>query len=625
VATLRYRIFVAVAGVVAVLAGLAASVGFSVGHELAAARRLIRRAPDRLEGSDLQAARAHLERAHDQLRSPPALVLRLVPVWRQNLAAVDEVAYSAGRALAAASDLSRTVDDIRDEGVISGGAVSMDTVARLRRPLRRATAELAALRKAVGRHRNGWLAPPLWDSLDALLEQVDAWHTSARRASALIGVAGPLLGAEEPRDYLVLLLNNAELRGAGGILSGVGTMTIDRGRIQLGDFSHYRSLSDPPPYRPVPAPADFKRHFGVYRAHTTRWVTTSSSPDVPDVALVARRLFDLTTGAKVDGVVVADPRGLAALMPPRAVVRVPMVGTRLTSEELPKYIYTRAYEQLGGGLDVRRDSLIDVGRAALSAILRGGLDHPGLLRDAADAVAGGHLRVVSFDPAEQQALVAAGVSGELGDPARDGTLTTVQNYGGNKLDAFSERSLRHSCRVAEDGSATCVTEARIDNRTPAGLTRYQYQYRPYGMFKNFVELYVPAEARLTAVTAEGRNAEFFPHREDGYKAVGVYLEIPRGDNVVVRVAYRLPPSGDGYSLVVAPQPLTDDAQLGIELATPRTWDVEAPDAARRDEDGIITYAGKLEGPIKFEAGPSERTGLAALWANLQRFWNEPLF
>jgi Protein of unknown function (DUF4012) len=622
---LKYRILLAVGGVVAVYAGLAAFVGLPVAYELAAARAAVGRDAEPLDATDLLTARSHLDRARDLLASPAGLALRLPPVLRQNLAAVEGVTDSAVDVLDASATLDRTLEQIRRQGVIENGAVQMGAVTALRRPLRRAAESLGELESSLRRHRNGWVAPPLWAALDGLLEQAESWRSSAGEAADLIDVAGPLLGADGPRDYLVLLLNNAELRGAGGILSGVGSMTIDDGQIELGDFSHYTSLSDPPPYRPVPAPADFKKHFGVYKADTTRWVATSSSPDVPDVAIVARRLFDLSTGTTVDGVVITDPRGLAALMPPDAVVRVPVVGTELTPSQVPKYVYERAYEELGGGLDVRRDSLIGVGRAALSAVLRGGLDHPELLEEAAGAVTGGHLRMVSFDPSEQRALAAAGISGELGDPRRDGALTTVQNYGGNKLDPYSERSLDHTCRVAEDGGARCRTSARIENHTPRGLTRYQYQYRPYGLFKNFVELYVPAEARLEAVETGGRDANFYPQLEDGYKAVGLYLEIPAGDQVEASVTYSLPPSDDGYSLVVSPQPLSHDAHLDVRLQAPEDWDLELPGGARRGPDGTTTYSGELEGPIKFEAGPSERTGLAAWWLMVQRFWNEPLF
>jgi hypothetical protein len=621
---LRYRILLAVGAVVAVYAGLAMFVGLPLAYELAAARADVGGA-DRLDAGDLVAARAHLDRARDLLASPAGLALRIPPVLRQNLAAVEGVTDSAVAVLDASIALDRTLGEVRRRGVIDDGAVRMEAVGALRGPLRRAADSLGSLESSLRRHRNGWVAPPLWDALDGLLEQARAWRSSAGKAADLVEVARPLLGARGARDYLVLLLNNAELRGAGGILSGVGSMTIDEGRIELGDFSHYTSLADPPPYRKVPAPADFKRHFGVYKADTTRWVATSSSPDVPDVAVVARRLFELSTGTKVDGVVVADPRGLAALMPPDEVVRVPIVGTELTSSQVPKYVYERAYQELGGGLESRRDSLIAVGRAALSAVLQGGLDHPQLFEEAAGAVTGGHLRMVSFDPSEQRALEAAGISGELGDPESDGALTTVQNYGGNKLDPYSERSLDHACRVAEDGGARCTTRARIENHTPPGLTPYQYQYRPYGLFKNFVELYVPAEARLETVETGGGQADFYPQREDGYKAVGLYLEIPRGDHAEASVTYSLPPSEGGYSLVVSPQPLSHDAHLEVRLQAPEYWDVELPTGARRGPDGTATYSGELEGPIKFEAGPSERTGLAAWWLTLRRFWNEPLF
>jgi hypothetical protein len=607
-----------------VIVGVVAAAGVGQvllsGVDLLAARRVMSSPPQRLDEHALEEARGRLQRAASRLDSPPATALSILPVVGSNVRALHAVASETVPVLDAGLELASRTDSLAD-ALVDDGAVDFGVLRRLEAPLDGEVKALVRLESALQDHRSGWLAPLLWSRLDEYLKRVEGLRAGAERARGVLDVAPAMLGADGPRTYLVALLNNTELRGAGGILSGIGTITAHDGALEVGEFSHYKDLADEPPYRRVPAPRDFHEHFGIYRADTTRWVAASSSPDVPDVAEVARRLIKLTAGIEADGVIFADPRGVAALMPPGTRVEAAGTDVILTRSTLPHFVYKTAYERLGGATESRRGGIIDVGHAAFGDTLEKGLKSMSTLGRAADAVAGEHLRIVSFDPAEERVLTDAAVTGELGAPARDGALVTVQNYGGNKLDYYARRSVGHACEVREDGSARCSTETLIRNRTPLGLTRYQYQYRPLGLFKNFVEVYVPERAELTGVEVDGRPARFYPAREDGYRAVGVYLRIPRNTETRVSVGYTLPP-GDGYSLRLIPQPLARDARAVVSLDVPEGWMLEGPDLARAQ--GSMTFEGPLDRTLVFEAGPSDRTGLPALWATLTRFWTKPL-
>jgi len=208
-------------------------------------------------------------------------------------------------------------------------------------------------------------------------------------------------------------------------------------------------------------------------------------------------------------------------------------------------------------------------------------------------------------------------------PSADGALVTVQNLGGNKLDLYARRTVEHSCEIRED-TTVCDTTTEIANRTPRGLTRFQYQYRPYGLFKNYVEIYIPEAARLDGVTAGGRAVRFSNLAEDGYRAIGAYLKIQRGQEGSMRVSYTLPAGERGYTLSVLPQPLARDARVAVNLVAPAGWSLSGPESSRVT-DGVLRFGGTLRGPLEFEAGPDARTGLAKLWSGFSRFLREPLF
>ena len=117
------------------------------------------------------------------------------------------------------------------------------------------------------------------------------------------------------------------------------------------------------------------------------------SPDVPDVAAVAARLFRLKTGRSTDGVLFADPRGIQALMSESTSVRVPGTNRALTRAELPDYIYRDSYEELGGFSARRRKAILRLGERAFRTVVRRGfpsdLDALGLIgRAVAGATSG---------------------------------------------------------------------------------------------------------------------------------------------------------------------------------------------------------------------------------------------
>lgn len=613
---MKLKITLVALGLLVGITALSAYVMISASLDLVAARRVLTGGAFRMEASQLADARGHLRDAESRFESLPARIVGWLPVVRQNFSAIRTVAEGAHGLLKPAEELQEAVESLEDGELVAGGSFNLTMLAALEGPLLDEAEALSELRSTIEHHRNGWLAPPLWTEMDDLLDQVNELERSASIAAEMVGLAPAMLGATEERTYIVALLNNTELRGGGGILSGVGSLRVRDGRISLNRFHYYKELADPPPYRRVPAPSDFREHFSSYSADTTRWVTTSSSPDMPDVALVASRLFKLVQGVETDGVIFIDPRGLAAMLPPGAPIEVPGTDTLVTAADLPDYVYRGAYAELGRNPDRRRDSLIGLGEASVQVILDRGFKGTGRFRSIGEAVAGGHIGVVSFNRDEERVLIDAGIARDLGDPEGDAVLATVQNIGGNKFDSYAQRSMDHTCRVEPDTPTRCTTDVRIENRAPLGLP-FGDPDKPYALFENVVEIYVPIAAELLAVNSDDSPVDYFTEREDGFTAVGIPVEIPRGREAMLSVSYELPPA-DEYVLEIMPQPLVEDARLDVELEVPGDWAADGPEGSQRN--GLLTWSGDLDRTLVFEARPNERSGLASLWAGMSRLW-----
>jgi Protein of unknown function (DUF4012) len=609
--------------IAAIVAACTAYVVLSAGPDLFAARAALSASAESLSPGAIRRARDHLAAAHRDLRGPPSRLLSLVPVLGQNLSALEAASEASLPVLRFADELQDPLRAIREGDLLRDGVVRLETIRELGTALRREASALEDMEGALREGRTGWLLPPVWDAFDLYLHRTEELAETTRDAADVADLAGPMLGAREERTYLVMLVNNAELRGSGGILSGLGTLTANGGELNLGEFYYYADLDDGPPYRRVPAPADFKRRYGRYDADTTHIVNTTLSPDFPDVALVASRAFEATVGISTDGAILADARSIAALLPKKTGLPVPGApGTTLTAASLPAYLYSKAYEQLGGASSGRRDAIVDVGKAAFEHIVEGGIRGGSSAAAVGRAVAGGHLRVASFRSLEQSVLARITAGGDLQAPPGDSVLVAGQNFGGDKLDYWTRRSVEHGCIVESEGPARCTTRVVTRNRVPEGLPSFVYQSKPYGQTKTLLEVYIPSEAGLSSVERDGEIVRFVEAEEEGRTSIGVYLRIPRGGSSAVTVSYTMPHDGSEFTMTATPQAMTHDADLDMGLRAPTGWDASGGQAPAGD---LQRYRGPFAGTVQLASRPSERTGLPAVWESLVRFWREPLF
>lgn len=597
-----------------------------VANKLRTARDLLRQPVNELRDEEGRLAIDLLDEVHARVTSVPARLIGWVPVVSSNLDAMETVSGRVPPVIRRALDLRASAEELADSGVLRGGRVDLDVITDIRPSLAASSEALSDLRAELEENRGGGLAPPVWKAVDDLVYEVSEIERDVRAMGELLDVTGDMLGAEGERTYLVLLMNNAELRGAGGILTGIGEMTASDGKLSISGFKSIHKLRTEKKQE-VPVPEDFER-FSIYGANdTSLFLNATYSPDVADVGLVSSRLYEEITGTKTDGALAIDPRGIAALMPEDAEVRVPRTDVTVSTDELPDFIYSDAYAQFDDQA-ARRDAILGAGERAFDVILDSGLSDQADLERAADAFAGGHIRVVSFEEDERKALDAVDASGDLEEIDGDSLLVTVQNRGGapgigSKMDFWEHRSISHGCELASVERMYCVTSVSIRNEAPTGLPAYVTgSDKPYGRINDFVEIYVPEEAEITGLSRNGEEVGVALEEQADRVSVGLSVGIDRGETSEVQVGYTLPFDHNGYSFQATPQPLVRDASIELTLGLPHGWTVRGPG---RWEDDTFRYRGTLDRTLSVKAAPSGRSGFAALWESLTKFWNEPLF
>ena len=91
--------------------------------------------------------------------------------------------------------------------------------------------------------------------IQSLLARYDEAYPLADKGLALLEVAPQLLGADQPRTYLILVQNEEELRATGGFISAAGRVTLDAGQIVSLIIEDSYAVDDfTTPYPDPPAP-----------------------------------------------------------------------------------------------------------------------------------------------------------------------------------------------------------------------------------------------------------------------------------------------------------------------------------------------------------------------------------
>lgn len=621
---MKKRILLGLALLVLLFLLLVIVVAVPTRNDLSKARKALGGPLNKLTDEQVGEAKQNIESALDRLDGLPARVLGLAPVMGANLDAAEGVARAVLPVLETGLELKTLADEIETNGVFQDGRVQLESFDALVDPLSAEVETLTTLEEELEKHKTGSLWPSLWETFSDLHYDVRRLRSDADSFQRVLGQMDSLLGSQEKRTYLILLMNNAELRGAGGALTGVGTMTAENGELRLGEFTSVHVLRTDK-HKTVPVPADYER-YAVYEANdTATWINSTYSPDLVDSSTVAARLYEKVTGTRIDGAIAIDPRGIAALMPGDTEIKVPFIDQIIKTGDLADFVYSDAYEDFTDNQE-RRAAILEVGARAFAEVLDADLDDQDDIERVADAFSGGHVGFVSFHEDELRALDAVGASGRVPELKSDGALVAVQNRGGSpelgsKMDFWTSRAVAHGCAL-ESETMRCVTKVSLTNDAPVGLPDYVTgAIKPYALMRSLVEVYTPAAAEVTGVERNDEPIGRIIEEHGDFIASSVYVEIPRGETSTVEVSYNLPVD-DHYYLVAMPQPLAKDADIELALQVPVDWTIRGPG---KWEDDIYRYTGTFDETLEIDAFPTERKGLSALWKSISNFWNEPLF
>lgn len=528
---------------------------------------------------------ATLGQARQRATGSKALsLLRIVPGAGTQRAGLLELIDDATDGTRAVRTLLGQLDDLASRAQLQDGQVPDQGLAELAADVR-ATADTV--------RRTGHADHSLWGPLGDARATFDGFaRSSANRLSNgadALAAARTFMGGAGDRHYLVALLNNAEMRDQGMVLS-YALARFSGGRLGLdpGGSIHDISLDQP---APTPVPPGSDAVFGPLHP-TQLWQSVNATADFSWSGRALVDMYRARTGDAVDGVIAVDVPAIAGLLRAVGPVSIPEVPEPVTADNVGSVLLHDLYEGLAPGSDQsqRREVLSDVVAAVVQNVTHGSRDAVSLGREFGNAARGGHLKLWSAYDDEERIFERTGLGGGPATVTPDSTFhVAVENRTATKLDYYVKPSVHQVVTLLASGDAVVKTTVTVDNRAPVGAAP-SYQLGPDeftttpGDYRAWVLLWAPAGASMANSVSES-----------GLTLSQHVVPVSAGDKVDVEFETRIPKAvKDGHlRLRLVPQARLEPMAFDVKLDT-KGWIV----GGARTRTGILDRTAVLDWKVQ---------------------------
>jgi hypothetical protein len=397
-----------------------------------------------------------------------------------------------------------------------------------------------------------------WDQIDpaALPSSIaskapllDKGFPMLQGGAAAAAVAPQLLGADGPRTYLILALNEDELRPAGGFITAIGQVRLSAGRVISMTFSDSYAVDDfSQPYPDPPAPLRTFMGIDLWVFRDSNW-----SPDFPTSARQALALYRPKEPAKVDGVIALDQAAVQRLVGALGPLAVPGAGQPITGDNLIAYM-RQAWAPTDGTLSgdwwaSHKSFMGPLAQAAWQRLQAGQVDWTTLGESTLALLAQKDLQVYLQDPAAAALLASQGWDGALRPAPGDYLAVNDANVGYNKVSPRIKQSIRYVVDLGATSPKGTLTIVQSNTNTtevackPEARYDTTYEQMMVRCYWDYFRIYTAQGSRLLEGTAVPVPAEqvFTGVAQSGQVAVGA---APEGPWTVLAGLAVLPPMGN---------------------------------------------------------------------------------
>ena len=537
----------ALVGAVLALSGIAIA-GLAARAPLEEGNRQAHRGLTALNAGDIPAAATAFRAAADafakadgDLSALWAQPGRLVPMVAQNRDAIAGLAAQGADALGVAATALSSIDTSTLR--VTNGQIDVNAVRALVHPFTTLRTAIVDLGSTTANVRSPWLIALLQDRLLSLDADVVKNAARAENAVRAATVAPDLLGGSGVRHYFIAFTTPAEARGLGGFMGNWAELTIDKGRITMSSFGRSTELNGGGPNpdgRTITGPQEFIDQWGRFgfvdpvdgTTGLVPWSNITMAPDFPSVAQVIAELYPQSGGRQIDGVFYLDPEAMAKLVGITGPLTIDGVATPITAANFVKFIVKDQY--LIATNDQRIEMLDVIAHTVVEKLFATALPPPAdLARMFGPLARQDRLMAWSAKPAEEDLFQRVGMAGAFPQlNGADGVAVTVDNAGGNKIDAYLNVDVKYDAVRSSGGDTTGTVTVKLTNNAPAtGLPAYvtgNLVGLPEGTNHMFLVVYTALA--VTDVTLDGKPTGMESSQTFGWNSSAMFLDIAPGQS-----------------------------------------------------------------------------------------------
>jgi hypothetical protein len=385
--------------------------------------------------------------------------------------------------------------------------IDLTEVEHLTPAVRRAADSIDQAAGRLSDIRSDDLLFPFNDLVGDLQTQVARARSAASASADAFELLPDMLGKEQPRTYLLMIQNPAELRSTGGLPGSLALLHAENGKVTMGwqgSAADVTSLTGPV----VTLAKDTQLQYGTSPASDFR--DLNFTPDFPEAARIAKAMVENRLHVDVDGVISVDPVALAEMMRGTGPVEVTN-GVTLSAGNVVSALLNQTYQVLDDQ-EAQNTFFETAARRIFDSVMAGQGDQQLAIRGL--AAAGGQHRVLvwSAHDAEQSVLAGTAVSGSLAGPdARRAQIGLyINDSTAGKMDYYLQyrtTAAAVDCRHggAQDVRATMALTSVMpaDFRSLSPWILGSGRFAAQGAIAFNLRIYAPAGGEITGMTVDG--------------------------------------------------------------------------------------------------------------------------
>lgn len=322
-------------------------------------------------------------------------------------------------------------------------------------------------------------------------------------ARPVLEVAPYILGNDEPRKYLVLLQNDAELRPTGGFLTAYSLLTVNKGKVTPG-FSRDIYDLDAKYHSSIPAPDPLVKYISdpyakekaAGKIPKLRIRDSNLSPDFKNSMDLFYEEYLKTGSTPVDGIIAVNTKFLLGLLNVLGPIGVGGIGN-FSSEVVPECNCPQVIYKLESAISYETPYLRANRKAIIGPLMHSVLENAmgtpkekmsDLVQAGLDAIQQKHLMVYFTDEKVQSAIESFNMGGRVVDADNDYLMVVDTNFGGAKSNLYIQEDAE--LKIQAD-SENAVHELTLTFKNPQANDEWLN-----GEYFDWIRIYVPKGSKL---------------------------------------------------------------------------------------------------------------------------------